>query len=79
MGEGEPKLGEDESKSGRAWAKSGRGFSRVLSFVFLDFVNEAAIMEQYGNEASLAALEWCGVSDTDVPPGKSDSLIWLAS
>ena len=26
----------------------------------LDFVDEAAIMEQYGNEVGLAAFEWCG-------------------
>ena len=30
-----------------------------LTFVYLNFVDEAAIMEQYGNEVGLAALEWC--------------------
>ena len=31
----------------------------------LDFVDEAAIMEQYGNEVGLAALEWCDVFDPE--------------
>ena len=31
----------------------------------LDFVDEAAIMEQYGNEVGLAAFEWCDVFDPD--------------
>ena len=31
-----------------------------FAFVYLDFVDEAAIMEQYGNEVGLAAFEWCG-------------------
>ena len=31
-----------------------------FAFVSLDFVDEAAIMEQYGNEVGLAAFEWCG-------------------
>ena len=31
-----------------------------LTFVYLDFVDEAAIMEQYGNEVGLEALERCG-------------------
>ena len=30
-----------------------------------DFVDEAAIMEQYGNEVGLAALEWCEVMEPD--------------
>ena len=36
------------------------GASLNLTFVYLNFVDEAAIMEQYGNEVGLAALEWCG-------------------
>ena len=36
-----------------------------FAFVYLDFVDEAAIMEQYGNEVGLAALEWCDVFDTE--------------
>ena len=31
-----------------------------FAFVYLDFVDEAAIMEQYGDEVGLAAFEWCG-------------------
>ena len=31
----------------------------------LDFVDEAAIMEQYGSEVGLAALEWCDVFDPE--------------
>ena len=31
-----------------------------IEFV-LHFVDKAAIMEQYGNELGLAALEWCDV------------------
>ena len=31
----------------------------------LDFVDEAAIMEQYGNEVGLAAFEWCDVLDPE--------------
>ena len=28
-------------------------------------IDEAAIMEQYGNEADLAALEWLDIFDSD--------------
>ena len=31
-----------------------------FAFVYLNFVDEAAIMEQYGDEVGLAAFEWCG-------------------
>ena len=30
-------------------------------YCVLNFVDEAAIMEQYGNEVGLAVLEWCDV------------------
>ena len=33
---------------------------RFCIYFALDFVDEAAITEQYGNEVGLAALEWCG-------------------
>ena len=33
---------------------------RFCIYFALDFVDEAAIMEQYGNEVGLAAFEWCG-------------------
>ena len=36
-----------------------------FGFVSLNFVDEAAIMEQYGNEVGLAALEWCDVFDPE--------------
>ena len=36
-----------------------------FAFVSLDFVDEAAIMEQYGNEVGLAAFEWCDVLDPE--------------
>ena len=53
------------------------GASLNLTFVYLNFVDETVIMEQYGNEVGLAALEWCGPRNTDVAPGKSGSLMWL--
>ena len=31
----------------------------------LDYVDEAAITEQYGNKVGLAALEWCDVFDPE--------------
>ena len=31
----------------------------------LDFFDEAAIIEQYGNEVGLAAFEWCDVLDLE--------------
>ena len=34
---------------------------RFCIYFALDFVDEAAIMEQYGNEVGLAAFEWCDV------------------
>ena len=36
-----------------------------FAFVYLNFVDEAAIMEQYGNEVGLAAFEWCDVLDPE--------------
>ena len=39
----------------------------------LDFVDEAAIMEQYGNEVGLAVLEWCDVFDPEYR-----RTIWIA-
>ena len=33
---------------------------RFCIYFALDFVDEATIMEQYGNEVGLAAFEWCG-------------------
>ena len=36
-----------------------------FAFVCLDFVDEAAIMEQYGNEVGLATFEWCDVLDPE--------------
>ena len=38
---------------------------RFCIYFALDFVDEAAIMEQYGNEVGLAALEWCDVFDPE--------------
>ena len=38
---------------------------RFCIYFALDFVDEAAIMEQYGNEVGLAAFEWCDVFDPD--------------
>ena len=38
---------------------------RFCIYFALDFVDEAAIMEQYGNEVGLAAFEWCDVLDPE--------------
>ena len=38
---------------------------RFCIYFALDFVDEAAIMEQYGNEVGLAAFEWCDVFDLE--------------
>ena len=38
---------------------------RFCIYFALDFVDEAAIMEQYGNEVGLAAFEWCDVLDLE--------------
>ena len=38
---------------------------RFCIYFALNFVDEAAIMEQYGNEVGLAALEWCDVFDPE--------------
>ena len=38
---------------------------RFCIYFALDFVDEAAIMEQYGNEVGLAAFEWCNVLDPE--------------
>ena len=38
---------------------------RFCIYFALDFVDEAAIMEQYGNEVGLAAFEWCNILDPD--------------
>ena len=38
---------------------------RFCIYFALNFVYEAAIMEQYGNEVGLAALEWCDVFDPE--------------
>ena len=38
---------------------------RFCIYFALNFVDEAAIMEQYGNEVGLAALEWCDVFDSE--------------
>ena len=47
-----------------------------FAFVSLDFVDEAAIMEQRGRFGGIRMV-WTW--NTDVPPGKSGSLMWLAS
>ena len=44
-----------------------------FAFVYLDFVIEAAIMEQYKNKVGLAALEWCDVFDPE-----SRCTTWIA-
>ena len=38
---------------------------RFCIYFTLDFVAEAEIMEQYGNEVGLAVLEWCDVFDQE--------------
>ena len=38
---------------------------RFCIYFALDFVDEAAIMEQYGNEVGLVAFEWCDVLDPE--------------
>ena len=38
---------------------------RFCIYFALDFVDEAAIMEQYGDEVGLAAFEWCDVLDPE--------------
>ena len=38
---------------------------RFCIYFTLDFVAEAAIMEQYGNEVGLGALDWCDVFDQE--------------
>ena len=36
-----------------------------LYYFALDFVDEAAILEQHGNEVGLSAFEWCDVLDPE--------------
>ena len=43
----------------------GLGRVRFCIYFALDFVDEVAIMEQYGNEVGLAAFEWCDVLDPE--------------
>ena len=38
---------------------------RVCIYFALDFVDEAAILEQYGNDVGLAAFEWLDIFDPD--------------
>ena len=47
-----------------------------FAFVFLDFVHEAAIMEQGGRFGSIRMV-W--IRNTDVSPGKSGSMMSLTS
>ena len=38
---------------------------RFCVYFALDFVDEASILEQYGNEVGLAAFEWLDIFDPD--------------
>ena len=74
MGECEQNVSSSESKMSKKWERDLwapyyhpslvtaviHNLWTKFAFLYRDFVDKTAVMEQYGNEVSLAVFEWCG-------------------